>query len=260
MSPFEAIILGIIQGLTEFLPVSSSGHLKLAQHLFGFKGLENFIVFDLICHLGTLCAIFLLLKKEIIDLFKKDSTRRWQIFLGTLPLFPLVFIMKPIKLIFNHPEYLGFCFLITSFLLYLGLRLGQTQTIRSPQRDALIIGTFQALAIFPGISRSGATISSARLLGWKMEEAVTFSFMLAIPAILGGVVLETAQLIQHPERVHHIAPLQYFLAFITSFAVGYYSLNLLRNLASKQRFMYFVWYCLGLGIFTIIYFNFYKNG
>jgi undecaprenyl-diphosphatase len=256
MSTFEAIILGIIQGLTEFLPVSSSGHLKLAQHLFGFQNLENMIIFDLVCHLGTLLAIFLLFKNDILNILKKEHRKCWQIVLGTLPLFPLVLIMKPIKSIFNHPEYLGLCFLITSFILYLGIRFGQTKTTLKTNRDPLVVGTFQAMAILPGISRSGATISSARLLGWSSEEAVTFSFMLAIPAILGGIILEVAQLIKYPESINHILPLQYLLAFITSFIVGYYALKLLRNLASKQRFMYFVWYCLLLGIFTTLYFNF----
>lgn len=254
VTTLEAILLGIIQGITEFLPISSSGHLKLAQSLFGFQNLQNYIVFDLVCHLGTLIAIFVMFSKEI---FSMDRTRFKEIVLGTLPLFPLLLIMKPIKAMFNQPEYLGYCFMVTALLLYLGIRLGKAAPRPAHStRDSLIIGTFQAIAILPGISRSGSTISGARMLGWTPQEAVTFSFMLAIPAILGGTVIELLQIIKHSESITHISSIQYFLGFATSFGVGYYALRLLRSLASKQKFMYFVWYCLLLGIFTTLYFNF----
>lgn len=251
VTTLEAIFLGIIQGITEFLPVSSSGHLKLVQSLFGFQNLQNYIVFDLVCHLGTLLAIFLMFRKEI---FSVNRTRFQQVILGTLPLFPLLLIMKPIKALFNQPEYLGYFFMLTALLLYLGIRLGNERPTHAT-RDPLIIGTFQAMAILPGISRSGSTISAAKMLGWSSQEAITFSFMLAIPAILGGTILELFQIVKHSESIAHISPTQYIFGFLTSFGVGYYALNLLRSLASKQKFMYFVWYCLLLGIFTTLYFN-----
>lgn len=266
VTTLEAIFLGFIQGLTEFLPVSSSGHLKLSQYFLGFQDLHKYVVFDLICHLGTLCAIFLIYKQEIIDSFTTNRTRTLQVILGTLPLFPLVLIMKPIKALFNEPQYLGGFFLLTALILYAGIKLGHTKDQESIEkskwRDPLAIGLFQALAILPGVSRSGATISAARILGWNAQEAVTFSFLLAIPAILGGTTIELAQLILKPQAttIPTLGLSQYVWGFVTSCSVGYFALSLLRQLANKQKFMYFVWYCLTLGGVTSLYFLMKSHG
>ncbi len=258
MSLFEAIILGIIQGITEFLPVSSSGHLKLAQYFLKLENLHSYIIFDLVCHLGTLLAIFLMFFKEIKQSFTSDKKKLIQVILGTLPLFPLLLIIKPIKAIFNDPHYLGYCFMLTSAILYLGIKL-QNLHITKPLTertlsDPLVIGLFQSAAILPGISRSGSTISAAKILGWTHEEAISFSFLLAIPAILGGTVIELIQLITKNESaLPNVSLTNYVIALLTSFIFGYFSLSLLKRLASKQKFMYFVWYCLILGIFTTLY-------
>lgn len=266
VTTLEAIFLGIIQGLTEFLPVSSSGHLELTQYFLGLTELHNYVVFDLVCHLGTLCAIFLIYKQDIIQSFTSNRTRMIQVVLGTLPLFPLVLIMKPIKALFNEPQYLGGFFLLTALILYLGIKLGNTKNQavleKSKWRDSLGIGVFQALAILPGVSRSGSTISAARILGWNAEEAVTFSFLLAIPAILGGATLELLQLAFKPQAttLPALSFAQYAWGFATSCSVGYFALSLLRQLANKQKFMYFVWYCLTLGIMTSLYFLIKSHG
>lgn len=258
MTHLEAIFLGIVQGLTEFLPVSSSGHLTLFQALFGFKDLERYVAFDIVCHLGTLLAIFVVFYQSIWDALSRNWGRMGQVILGTLPLFPLVLLLKPIKALFDQPELLGYFFLTTALLLYLGIRFGQPlpqPTLEKKQwRDALTIGLFQAFAILPGVSRSGSTLSGARLLGWNVEEALTFSFLLAIPAILGGACLEALQIFLK----QYTAPIPvsaYLLGFSTSFIVGWGALLLLKQLAPKRSFMYFVWYCLALGIFTLFYFN-----
>jgi undecaprenyl-diphosphatase len=120
----------------------------------------------------------------------------------------------------------------------------------------LIVGLFQAIAILPGISRSGATISAGRLRGWSQQEAITFSFMIAIPAILGGVTLETLQWIKNPQPNVTIGLAAYLAGFSTSFAIGYLSLRALIQLAMKDRFFYFIWYCLFIGLFSLLYFNF----
>lgn len=257
MTLFEAIILGIVQGITEFLPVSSSGHLKLAEHLLKLENLKQYILFDLVCHLGTLFSIFVIFREKIIESLK-DPVKFWQILVGTLPLFPLLLILKPIKAVFNDPQYLGYCFIITSILLYLGIRKEKkaetTFVSKNPYRDPLLIGMFQSVAILPGISRSGSTISAAKMLGWHGEEALSFSFLLAIPAILGGVVIEFYQLFKGQETSYpDIALSCYLIGFFTSFIFGYFSLSLLRRLVTKQKFMYFVWYCLLLGILTVFY-------
>ncbi len=255
MTFINAIILGIVQGLTEFLPVSSSGHLTLMQALLGMKNLHEYVVFDLVCHLGTLLAIFCVFYRSIYELVTENRRLFWQISLATLPLFPLVLLIKPIKSLFNQPELLGFFFLITAFLLWCGIRFaGAKADPKASFRDALLIGTFQAFAILPGVSRSGSTVSAARLLGWSYEEALRFSFLLAIPAILGGVAIETLQLLKNETAVSiGLAP--YLAGFLTSFIFGLGSLFLLLKLAAKNKFMYFVWYCLFLGVTTLIYFN-----
>lgn len=261
MSTIEAIILGIIQGLTEFLPVSSSGHLQLGQHFLGLSNLNEYIIFDLICHLGTLLAIFFIFWKDIL-LNIKSKTSLKRLFVAILPLFPLLLILKPIKSLFNELQYLGFFFLITAFLLFLGMRFSSQQAPEKLKnrkwRDPFIIGMFQACAILPGVSRSGATISSARLLGWNTHDAISFSFLLAIPTILGGTLLELITLFRKPNElsIPSISWEQYLAGFLTSLIVGYFALILLQKLAAKQKFMYFVWYCTILGIGTIIYFNF----
>ena len=124
MSYLDAIILGIVQGLTEFLPVSSSGHLQIAQHFLGLEHLERYILFDLACHLGTLLAIAVVFYKPLQEVIKTNTLRRWQIALAIAPLFPLVLVMKPIKSMYADPSYLGFFFLATSAILFLGCWIG----------------------------------------------------------------------------------------------------------------------------------------
>lgn len=262
MSTLEAVILGIIQGLTEFLPISSSGHLELGQLFLGLKNLDHYILFNLVCHLGTLLAIFFVFADQIRTTFT-NRTRMYQIVLGTIPLVPLVLLIKPLKTLFNQPQYLGFCFLFTAFLLYAGIRFGSVvpdncQRQRHRWRDALLIGLFQAVAILPGVSRSGSTISGGMLLGWKQQDAIAFSFLLAIPAILGATVIELWQLLKD-SQVNSLDPpligwMEYVAGFLTAFGVGYLALRFLIKLATKNKFIYFVWYCLLIGSATILYF------
>lgn len=259
MTPLEACILGIIQGITEFLPVSSSGHLALAQYFLGFENLDHYILFDLVCHLGTLTAIFLVFAPQIRRLFFEDRQKLYQIIFGTLPLFPLLLILKPVEKMFDETRFLGFFFLLTAFLLFAGIRWGRSVPVQQLQkrwrRDAITVGVFQALAILPGVSRSGSTISGARLLGWSAQDAVTFSFLLAIPAILGGTALKLLQLVWNGGAAGpSLGALPYLSGFLSSLVIGYGALFLLIKLATKDKFMYFVWYCLLLGVVTTWHF------
>ncbi|WP_068466833.1 undecaprenyl-diphosphate phosphatase [Candidatus Protochlamydia phocaeensis] len=258
MTTWEAILLGIIQGLTEFLPISSSGHLELGQYFLGFQDLQNYIFFNLVCHLGTLVAIVYMFFPQLKQSLTQQ-TRFLQIFLGTLPLFPLVLILKPLKAVFDQPQYLGICFLLSSALLFassFSLRLTLSSDFSKRRwSDPLAIGLFQAVAVLPGVSRSGATISAARLLGWTKEEAIQFSFLLAIPAILGGTVLELWQIWKAPASDAAISFGQFFAGFSTSFIVGCAALWLLQRMMAQDKLIYFAWYCLGLGLFTSFYFN-----
>lgn len=263
MTTFDAVILGIVQGLTEFLPVSSSGHLKLAQFLLGLHSLDKLILFDLACHLGTLLAIVLVFYKDLKSALTSNFRLLMLVGIATLPLFPLVWLLKPIKSLYASPGVLGFFFLATAAILFLGIWLGRTQSRPTPplqsKWDALRIGLWQALAILPGISRSGATISGARMLGWDYIDAVRFSFLLAIPAILGGTVLELFSWWKAPESVAAL-PLGYYgVGFAFSFATGYAALRLLMASGAKSKFSYFAWYCLFLGLATTAYFHLYQQ-
>lgn len=258
LTTFEAMILGIIQGVTEFFPISSSGHLHLVQYFLGMRNLEQLILFDLICHLGTLCSIIVIFFQPIKQLFGKERKRLWQICLGTLPLFPLLPIFKPIKALYSDPSHLGFFFLATSLILFLGTYLGkhvsQQILLKHRWRDALIIGSWQACALLPGVSRSGATISGARLLGWEIRDAITFSFLLAIPALIGGTILELFKFWMQQEELN--VPFQHYLVgFLFSFLFGLAGLSLLIRIAKGNKFFYFAWYCLFLGVATTLYFH-----
>lgn len=259
MTTLDAILLGIVQGFTEFLPISSSGHLKLAQYILGMKDLDHYIIFDLVCHLGTLLAIILVFFQNIKNMFQTGKIELWQVILGTLPLFPLVLLMKPIKAAYADPGYLGFFFILTALILFAGVWFGKTlpegQKKKRPLRDAIVVGLWQAAAIFPGVSRSGSTISGARILGWNAHEATVFSFLLAIPAILGGTTLEIFKLWLHPETAIDLPFFHYFAGFMTSFLVGLFALQLLFRLVAQNRFYYFAWYCLILGLATTYYFH-----
>jgi undecaprenyl-diphosphatase len=262
MTIFDAVILSIVQGLTEFLPVSSSGHLKLVQFFLGLQELDRYMMFDLVCHLGTLLAIVIVFSKDLKDVFLNNFHQLLLIFIGTLPLIPLVFLLKPIKSLYASPDMLGYFFLVTSAILFLGVIFGCTQesktNMKHSKKDALRIGLWQALAIVPGISRSGATISGARILGWSYADAVRFSFLLAIPAILGGAALEFFSWWKAPESVASLPIGCYLVGFIFSFTTGYTALRLLIGPLVKSKFSYFAWYCLFLGLATTFYFHLYQ--
>lgn len=255
MSVIEALILGIIQGLTEFLPVSSSGHLKLAQYLFGFDRLDELLFFDLVCHLGTLGAILYFFFKPLKIMVKHQPKRLLTVAIGTLPLFPLALFLKPLKQLIDSPQYLGYFFLITAFLLWAGPKIGNRfarKRCEPSPLGALTVGAFQALATLPGVSRSGATISASLGIGLERHQAVFFSFLLAIPATLGGVALLTLEsFLSQTAHTAEIGTLQYALGFVTSLAVGVLALRWVERLVASDKFSIFVWYCLLLGLATL---------
>lgn len=257
MDTWKALLLGIIQGLTEFLPVSSSGHLALSQHLLGFQNLKDYVLFDLICHLGTLSALLFFFAASFRN-FPQKSTHLKHICIGTLPLFPVALFLKPITALFDAADLLGWCFLFSAFILFFSTRSIPLYTFSTSHKWAscLTIGIFQAIAVLPGISRSGATISAAKLLGWEEEEAMQFSFFLAIPAILGGLFLETLHYFHSaPQQKEPFALIHAFIGFSSSFVVGYLVLHGMKYVIKNSRWKYFAWYCLIIGLFTLAYFN-----
>ncbi len=253
MSPLQASILGILQGLSEFLPISSSGHLKLAESLFGFQELDRYLFFDIICHVGTLLAILLAYAAQ---LRKVDRHYVRDIIIATLPLIPCTLLLKPLKSIMSTPELLGYFFLGTATILLLGHHFAKqrsTQELAAHRgKHAFMVGIAQTLALFPGVSRSGTTISALRVMGWEESAAKQFAFLMAVPAILGSVVIETASLLTQSASTTALVGLDaYLIGFVTSFLSGYGILLAFFKVISLSSFRYFAYYCIAVGLFSL---------
>ena len=247
MNMFEALILGAVQGVTEFFPISSSGHLRLAKWLMGIPDGEHLLYFDLLCHAGTLCALLFFLRREVMETLTDIKKIGW-FALALLPLVPAYFLLKPIRTALSDPSYMGYCLLITSFLLFTSTK---KKIIPSQQKTShvICIGIAQAIALIPGISRSGSTMAAARFLGWEWRDAARFSFLLAIPAILGGEVLETIKLFKgHSESVGAVMPLCYAAGFFSSLSIGLIAVRFAFSLYDKGTIRPFAWYCMAAGI------------
>lgn len=242
--------------MTEFFPVSSSGHLSLGEYFLGIEPNAHQSLFHLACHLGTLGALVYLLLPSLR--IHNLSHQLKPVLLGTLPLVPLAPVVTPLKEAVASLDTLGPSFLVTAALLLAGERGALRLTTRrlSPHlRDPLIIGLFQTLALFPGISRSGATISAACLLGWPKARAIHYSFLLAIPTIVGGTAWEGWHAWRDPTSLVDM-PLSVFgVGFLTSLVTGCLALRLLTRVVLRGRLNYFGWYCLALGILITLYFH-----
>ncbi len=254
--PFwKALFLGIIQGITEFFPVSSSAHLKLMKIFFHIQEASNFHMFDLFCHLGTLFAAIIFLRKEIIKTFKntKDVIL---IILAIVPLVPFYFLFKPLREYLSKDIFLGLFLIITALLLFITSSYKRKEkeiTYKRKIKDVLLIGCMQAMALIPGLSRSGATITAAHVRGWKIQSAIRFSYLLAIPTIIGGTLLEGLKEIKHADQIQSAEILSYFTAFISSFIVGLFAIKLLFKITHAKKFKVFAWYLLIVGCITLVY-------
>lgn len=249
MNWLQALILGMIQGLTEFLPVSSSAHMKLAKFFLGVS--ETGVLFDLMCHLGTLSVLLWYLRKDIIQLFLYERKKIKWFFIALVPLVPCYFLLKPVREYFSQIQFLGISLCVTAGLLYLGTRVRFNSG--KGWKDILMIGTMQSVALIPGISRSASTISTASMLGWSAKEAVRFSFLLSIPTIMGGNLLEIIK-VAHTESMEISSCL---IGFLSSLGIGAIVIGFSLPLLEKGIFKPFAWYCFILGGFTLVYMNFY---
>ena len=255
MNIFNAIILGIIQGLTEFLPISSSGHLVIFQKLLGFQ--QQQLLFDCALHIGTLLAVFMYFSKDIKRLF--DSVVHYReanseflllkdIITGSIPTAIIGLLFKDyFERVFDSALIAGIMLCVT------GIFVGATKFIPEGSKkrvgliNSILIGIAQGIAIIPGISRSGATITCALMCKIDREVAFRFSFLLSIPAILGAFALEAIEI----EQINNIIPL--ILGTISSAIVGLLALRFLNGLIKKGHLYYFSPYCLAVGIGTVIY-------
>ncbi len=252
MTIFQAIILGIIQGITEFFPVSSSGHLVIFQALFGMK--EPLLTFDIVLHFGTLVSITIFFHKDILDLFNRvgclqQPTRLFRstlfyLAIASIPTFIIALLFKDtVEKFFGMPRQVGFMLLLTgAWLIFVTFRSKKNMREKSPGVvNSVLIGVAQGIAIMPGISRSGATIGAGLLAGLKREVAFKFSFLLAIPAILGATLLESREIVAGLTSGDYL----YFLSgAFTAMAVGLVSIGVLSRIIRSGRLYIFGIYCI----------------
>lgn len=287
MTVLEGILQGILQGLTEFLPVSSSGHLSLFQHFFGLDG-ESAVTMTIVLHLGTLVAVFIAFWDKIKDLIFEafrllrdvfTGKFKWKtmnperrmimmIIVSILPLFGFYIFKDFFERLGSDSDILveGFAFLYTSALLFLSTRVSSQNGAHYAAAKsrtagettvpaALTIGVFQGIALVPGISRSGSTISAALFTGMKREDAVEYSFILGIPVILAGAVVKLGEA-SASEISANIIPL--LIGFAAAAVSGYFAIRLIKMLVVNDKFRIFAWYTLVLGI-AVIGLGLYEN-
>jgi len=256
MSFLSSCILGLVQALTEFLPVSSSAHLKIAQAVLGE---QSNLLLDLSCHLGTLFALMIFLRKEIWDVLVKQPGKLLLFFIAMLPLFPFYFLLKPLREYISDPRFLGFCLMGTGGILLAGQSFSMARSgkrgFAGKAKDALMIGTLQSIALIPGISRSASTISCARVLGWNVKEAVRFSFLRSVPTVLGGNLWEFMKASKHSGTEFEIPIAALTCGFIVSFSIGTLVVGKAIGWLEKGNLRPCAWYCLAVGSVTAIYFN-----
>ncbi len=274
MSFLYAILLGILQGLTEFLPISSSGHLVIAQQIFGIE--EADMAFDIILHLGTLVAVLAYYWKDILQLIGEFFTLISQLFKGekpklldphrpyrillvmvvvaTIPTALIGFLFKDLFVkLFGGIYIVGYALVITGVLLWVsnGIIEGKKRAQNITLLDATTVGLLQGLAITPGISRSGSTIFAGLLRGFNRELATRFSFLLSIPAILGAVILEGKEIFKSQVAIANILPI--LAGFLAAAISGYFAIHILIRLLQKKKLNYFAYYCWAVGLLTILY-------
>ena len=272
MNIWEALILGVVQGVTEFLPVSSSGHLVLLQRVFGIE--EPALVFDTAVHGGTLIAVFVVLWRDIWNILRRIvQPLTLYIIIGTIPAVIVALLFKnKVEEAFASGSFLGFAFLITSALLFFaeklykraGLPGGLPGKLENPAPsrfqdemnliDALVIGLLQAVAIIPGISRSGATISAGLSRRLDRDFAARFSFLLSIPAILGALVLQGKELMgagpaQAGETAIGILPIA--IGSFSAGIVGFFSIRLALRIVRNRSLRGFAIYTGILGLLVL---------
>jgi undecaprenyl-diphosphatase len=265
MGIFQAIVLGIIQGLTEFLPVSSSGHVEIGSALFGLQSHDH-LLFLTIVHGATSLSTIVVYWKDIIKLirglfqFRNNDELRFilQILLSTVPVFILgVFFKEDVEAFFGgNTMFIGFMLLITGLLLTFANYKGNTPgDINFPK--AFLIGIAQAIAVIPGISRSGATISTSLLLNIDKEKATRFSFLMVLVPILGAMLLDVVDMIDNPHLSRGISGVSLLAGFLAAFITGVIACRWMIRIVKKGKLIYFAIYCfiLGLLAITITFFN-----
>jgi undecaprenyl-diphosphatase len=272
MELLESILLGILQGVTEFLPVSSSGHLVLAQELLN-RNLDQSITFEIVVHFGSFFSILIYFWARIIELLKNfiiflsrpaqyaaewsnnyDARISVYILVSMIPAGIVGFTLRSnLESAFASPVLVSAMLLVTGCILYLNKFVSPKDGKVTP-RNAIIMGFAQACAMIPGISRSGTTITTGVLLGMKREDVADFSFLMLLPVIAGAMLLEAKELMEF--GAGDVVAITLVAAFLASLISGYYSLKFLIKLFKQQGLHFFAYYCWSVGLFGIIYFSF----
>ncbi len=274
MSIWFAIFLGLVQGVSEFLPISSSGHLSIFQNLFHMEGIEqDHVLFDVLLHLGTLVAVCIVYRKELVEMFRaivelfRDLRRpqeervnrnpKGRLFLllviATLPLLIILPINNLVEGLYYNTTFIGIALLLTGCILFVSTKLapGRKNERNATILDALVVGGCQAIAVVPGLSRSGTTITAGLVRGFDREFSVRFSFLLSIPAILGANLLSLFQVIRDGAG-DNISVWAYVVGTLVAAVSGYFAIRLVKRLTKKDSFGKFAYYCWAVGLLTIL--------
>ena len=273
MTYLLSVLMGIIQGVAEFLPISSSGHLALFQTFFGMENMEEkYMLFTVLLHFGTLISVCVVYWRDIVEMIrefflgiaalagKRDTgvapppARRMVmlIIVATLPLFVMVLLQDVINQLFSNSIMVSCALLATGFILFFSDRLakGHKTARNATLVDALIVGCGQALAVIPGLSRSGTTISVGMLRGFDRSFAVRFSFLMSLPAILGAIILEVKDAADAGFNVEELP--MYLVGVAVAAVVGYFAIRLVKSLSDKGKFGKFAYYCWAVGLGSLI--------
>ena len=260
MSWFEALVLGIVQGLTEYLPVSSSGHLAIGSALFGIQGEEN-LAFTIVVHVATVFSTLVILWKEIewifrgLFKFKMNAETRYviNILISMIPIGIVgVFFKDTVEDIFGSGLLIVGCMLLlTAALLAFSYYAKPRQKESISMKDAFIIGLAQACAVMPGLSRSGTTIATGLLLGNNKAKLAQFSFLMVIPPILGEALLDVMKAVKGEAVAGDIPALSLVVGFIAAFVSGCIACKWMINIVKKGKLIYFAIYCAIAGLVTI---------
>lgn len=271
MRIWQSIVLGIIQGVAELLPISSSGHLKIFENLMNLPDVEKLLFFDVMLHFGTLIAVFAAYWRDIVGIInellemvhirkapkgkKKDAATRRMILMliaATLPLALYLIYKDFIKALGASLFFVGAMLIVNGVILYISDRFcyGKKDVKQMTLLDAILIGVAQAFAPLPGISRSGITITTGMARGLEREYAVKFSFLLSIPAVLGATLLELVDAIKEGIQPGLILPC--LIGIVVAATVGYAAIRLLKFITQRNAFGKFAYYCWGAGLVTLI--------
>lgn len=262
MDWLQALILGIIQGLTEYLPVSSSGHLAIGQALFGMQDGEDNLMFTVAVHVATVLSTLVILWSEIDwilkGLFKFEMNAETKYVLNIIvSMIPVgivgVFFKDEVEEIFGSGLLVvGICLLVTSALLTFSYYARPRQKEEISWKDALVIGIAQAVAVLPGVSRSGSTIATGLMLGNKKEKLAQFSFLMVIPPILGEALLDILKAMKGEAVIGSIGTLPLLVGFVAAFLSGCLACKWMINIVKRGKLIYFGIYCAVVGVVTIL--------